>query len=597
MKFILNEGKFKLNECRQFLLEERLTLQEATAADVALSWTKKLKGTFDNTEAVLKKYIEYAGATKADSAKLSQYKELQTKFNDTTQELENTMELPVEDLQADNFVTAKADLTKYVDVLNQIKMTVVPTEETNSDLYFLEKQIKNLNILRTRFGQWKQQDSDSIKKILKWATEKILPTFDTTDLESGEANVESFKQLCTECLKLIEDFKTNLPEAAESLTELQPAELKDYYDPIVQIVKDIQLPVAEKLNKGLVVANIKKYQAQLQTLRDCYSKIEESTVIEKIKAAAKAATDSKIDLDNSSTDKEDWKSKLASAINKDNIIQQFIYTTWPKDSDRILKIKDALLQECEAYGFEKEGSAKNPFITFIPDVYLKYGEVFTPEKYNTIHNLVVSKSLTGKDLAGEGAMGKGNLVFCKALYSLDSGVIKLYIKKQHNLLTAANRDAKFSTNAEMAFNALYNVSTITTGKDTNDSTSQAIRPMNQVEQLEAKWTGTVSDTAAEPSKKIATNAQLIQQIATTEKAVNVLATLAIKFSTSDKITATVQSCTEAKELMSKTTTVDGILKLVASTERLYHIEHIKADQAMSLIKSILESDQFNLTKE
>jgi hypothetical protein len=367
---------------------------------------------------------------------------------------------------------------------------------------------------------------------------------------------------------------------------------------MIQVVKDVQLPVAEKLNKGLIVANVKKYQAQLQTLKDCYVKISASTVIEKIKAAVKADADSKIELDNNSTDGEDWKSKLASAINKDNIIQQFIYTTWPKDSERILKIKDALLQECEAYGFEKDGVAKNPFITFIPDVYLKYGDVFTPEKYNTIHNLVVNKSLTGKDLAGEGGMGKGNLVFCKALYSLDPGVIKMYIKKQHNLLTAANRDAKFNTNAEMAFNALYGVSKIATGDAAKDSTNQAIRPMNQVEQLEAKWTGTVSDTAEkEPQKKVATNATLIQQIATTENAVKVLAALALKFSSKDTIVAAVQSCAEAKALMAKTTTVSDILKLVASVERLYKIENINATQAMSLVKSILEAEQFNLTKE
>ena len=49
--------------------------------------------------------------------------------------------------------------------------------------------------------------------------------------------------------------------------------------------------------------------------------------------------------------------------------------------------------------------------------------------------------------------------------------------------------------------------------------------------------------------------------------------------------------------MSKTTTLEDIQKLVASVERLYKIESINATQALSLIKSILESDQFTLTME
>jgi hypothetical protein len=153
MKFILNENNFRPNENKQFLLEERFTLQEATAADVALSWTKKFKATFDNTEAVFKKYLEHAGASKADSAKMSQFKELQANLDSVTQELSNTMDLPVEDLEADKFVTAKADLTKYVDVLKQIQMTVTPTAETKDTFTLLTAKIKELNVLRTRFGQ------------------------------------------------------------------------------------------------------------------------------------------------------------------------------------------------------------------------------------------------------------------------------------------------------------------------------------------------------------------------------------------------------------------------------------------------------------
>ena len=122
--------------------------------------------------------------------------------------------------------------------------------------------------------------------------------------------------------------------------------------------------------------------------------------------------------------------------------------------------------------------------------------------------------------------------------------------------------------------------------------------MVEIEQLEDKWTGAISDTDDKESRnKVANNATLIQQINTTDNAVKVLVTLAIKFSPNDEITAVVQSCKEAKELMTKTATPEEIRQLVASVERLYKIETITAAQALSLAKSILESDQFTLTRE
>ena len=271
---------------------------------------------------------------------------------------------------------------------------------------------------------------------------------------------------------------------------------------------------------------------------------------------------------------------------------------WKTDAKEVLKIKEPLLAECEVYGFETEGDAKNPFISFISNVYLKYKEKFTVEKYNIIHNTVANNNLTGEDLAGEGSMSKGNLVFCEALYTLDAQVIKLYLKKQAKLLKAANKPATFSNPAEMAFNILYKLTEVVTGVGTKDSSNQQLRTMADIERLELKWTGSVSDTAeTSPAKKVATNAELLKQIDTNDKAIKVLVALAIKFSSNDKIVAAVQSCKEAKALMLKTTTVDEIQKLVASVERLYKIENITATQASSLIKSILESDQFSLTKE
>jgi hypothetical protein len=122
--------------------------------------------------------------------------------------------------------------------------------------------------------------------------------------------------------------------------------------------------------------------------------------------------------------------------------------------------------------------------------------------------------------------------------------------------------------------------------------------MAEIEQLEEKWTGEVSDTAVEaPKNKVVINADLLNQIDTSENAVKVLVAMGIKFSANDEITKAVESCTEAKRLMTGSTTVAEIQKLVASVERLYKLTNINATQALNLIKSILESDKFTLTKE
>jgi hypothetical protein len=142
------------------------------------------------------------------------------------------------------------------------------------------------------------------------------------------------------------------------------------------------------------------------------------------------------------------------------------------------------------------------------------------------------------------------------------------------------------------------VPTVTTGDVTHEAADMQLRPMSAVEELESKWIGHVSTTNDEHSSNtIANNAELIQQIDTTDNAVKVIAALAVKFSSNDALVAKAQSCKEAKELMSQTTTLEDIRKLVASVERLYKLESITVKQALSLIKSILESERFSLTLE
>jgi hypothetical protein len=228
------------------------------------------------------------------------------------------------------------------------------------------------------------------------------------------------------------------------------------------------------------------------------------------------------------------------------------------------------------------------------------------DAYNAIHNLVATGALKASDLVGAetSSLGKGNLVFCKALYRQEAPVIKLYIKKQSSLLKATNKPETFESVAEMTYNMLYKLPEIVTGPKVKNgwSTNLELNTLPAIEELETKWIGSISDTSVDPKDKpertkTATNADLIKQIETSENAVKVLVTLAAKFSSNDNIIAVVESCVEAKQLMSKSTTFTEIQKLVASVERLYKIESINASQALNLAKSILESEQFSLTLE
>jgi hypothetical protein len=83
---------------------------------------------------------------------------------------------------------------------------------------------------------------------------------------------------------------------------------------------------------------------------------------------------------------------------------------------------------------------------------------------------------------------------------------------------------------------------------------------------------------------------------TTDDAIDVLVALAVKFSSNDEIIKAVKSCAEVVSRMAKATTLEDTQKLVAKVERLYKIPNITKTQALALIKSILESDQFSLTK-
>lgn len=563
MKFILQEDKFILNESSRFLLNECQVLAENIVLIEAHATAAQLVTDTNKIKTLLPELLRYlpTGIDKALSPDPALLDTIETSNTSCTEVLK--------------LITTNPTLEKTIQEIS---------ERASSDpVAYSEEEIRTLQPLCYNIAS----NSNSIKDRLK--------------------GIKSRRGNFVEHLTILQERLSKLKQDIENLYSVAAKTYKYTLNKT-----SLELPVEKTFKLEATVEPKKSVSITFKAIGDAISVAKDGLIkalkVGKAKVIAVVDGEERRDInclvtvkagDISTTDGEDWKTKFASAVDKETVIEEFIYTTWPFGAaEEVLKIKAAVLQECAAYGFSATGTRVNPFINFISKVYLKKAYNVTPTAYNIIHNSVAAKKLTGKDLLGQGEMGQGNLVFCKAFYSLDSGAMKLYITKQYNLLKAAQKPDKFASTAEMAFNALYNLSNSVTGEAAKNSREMQLRPMVGIEQLEDKWTGTISDTDEKESKnKVANNAALIQQINTTDNAIKVLVVLAIKFSPKDEITAVVQSCKEAKELMTKTATPEEIRQLVASVERLYKIETITAAQALSLAKSILESDQFTLTRE
>ena len=592
MKFILTENK-------KFVLEERFTLQEASVAEVTRKWAAQLSDTFNNTEEALKKYQEFAGNREVSSSKV---KALKTQFETTSVDLQTSLELPATEI-AEDLVKIKVELNKYVQVLKQVTEKIKSSTSNEDTLTLLATRIKKLESIYNK-ATWGAADITQLQSILTWAGEQLKPVFEEAGGHS-DADIEKVKTNCTDCLNLIHQVKENLPTDFSTTTAEEFNSFKDSVQKVLEVVKN--MPKAEKITRVWVIQNLKAIQAQAQALKDTYTLLSKTSIIvQQLNNRAKATASAERDF--AGAGDQDWKTKYAAAIDKDTVIEEFIYTIWEdvQDANRVLQIKKAIAQECEEFGFKPsnaDGKNGNPFIEFISNVYLKYN--IKPEAYNVIHNLVANGKLKAADLVGaeSSVLGKGNLIFCKDLYNQEAPVIKLYLNKQNNLLKATSKPDTFSSIPEMVFNMLYKLPEIVTGPRIKNGGSMnlKINTLPAIEELEAKWTGSVSETKLDPNDKPektkVVNADLINKLTTPADAAKLLVALATKFSSDANILAVVESCAEAKQLLTQSTTLADVQKLVASVERAYDIKNISASQALSLAKSILDAaDKLGLTR-
>ena len=593
MKFILNENKKFLLEER-FILQEAKTLEEASIAEVAQKWTAQLSDTFTNTKEVLKKYYEFAG-NPASSSKI--YK-LKAELDKAAEEVTASLELPATEISAEH-VKVKAELSEYIKAVKKVTEIIKDSTDDNNEatLAVLPKRIAKLEAIHGKTS-WKATDLDQLANLIAWIAERLAPVFEEA-VGIPDSKIEKFKANCKECLELINTVQGNLPTDFSKLTA---EDLRAYKELIQKVLEASKLQNAEKVTRIAVIRSFTTIEPQVQALKDAYTQLSKSSIIAS-QVTARNKTAASLERTVAGMNEEDWQVKYANAVNKETVIEEFIYTTWDNtaDASRVLQIKKAVTQECESFGFKPsdvDGKHGNPFIQFISNVYLKYN--VRPEAYNAIHNLVANGTLKGQDLISKGSLGKGNLVFCKDLYKLEAPVIKLYLRKQASLLKAANKPDIFTSIPEMVFNILYQLPEITS-EPLGWPTNLKLNTLAAIEELEAKWIGAVSEVPLDPNDKpetrSTTDTEILKQIADTKAASKLLVTFAIKFSSNDEIVNLVKSCTEAKQLMDQTTTLAEIQKLVASVEKFYKIKDISAAKALSLTKSILESDRFNLTTE
>lgn len=664
MKFILQEDKFILTEGTKFLLEERFTLNEgllfeagATLANLktaikALSslFPKVLKATeaglsisilggvpVRGTKEQVEKQIKDGCQTTQDLlSKKRNFKELLTKMAEKTKEQGETKGYSKEDLisieplcnrieEDMNGVISKfsnlargngapADqFNSLYEVLPRLNANIEklyglvdkPVDEKQPYKYKLTKEELTLKIGET-------YDLNSLVEVTP--RKDIVPTFEfaATIATIDDKNVLTAETAGSGELKIkVDDQEFTCRVTITEATQYSLKPEKFELHPGDTLLLDIQAnPKQDTPIKATFVSEDTKI-ATVDTEGKITAVAEGTTIIKATVADQTLTCDLTVtaeenageEIDTQTTADIDWKTKLASAVNKEAVIEEFIYTTWPEKAEEVIKIKAALLQECTSYGFLLTGPAANPFLDFISSVYLDAAYTIRPLTYNVLHNLVANDVLKLEDLTGNGEMQGGNLIFCKALYKLEDGAIKMYIHKQAELLKAAlmNKSGvpKFASKGERAFAILYQIDTKkleSKGGKIDSSADMTLRSMPALEDLEYKWTGAVSSTAVAKTKAV-TASEVLKQIKNTGDAVKVLVALAIKFSSNNSVNDLVRSCIEAQTLLSKNTTPDELQKLVASVEKTYKIHEITASKALQVINSILESERFDLTRK
>jgi hypothetical protein len=632
--------KFILNESKKFLLEERFILTEDQSPEVATTrkWLQLwATDTRDGAEIrdKLTKWVEACttGALKAPTVTSTSFDKLEVEEKKVEAAIKAPIEGQSEGTQKKELGEIKKCLDTYIDTLEDIvsnnqKKVGKTFDKTVSTLKTLNKQLADISSSSS-------SQSKNITKVLPQVLQlsKALPQvvetlkklLDTTAQNDAADKLKQFEEQCKACKNLIfsdgivqmyvpkatgDDYKNEVDINAADGTVKVKINLRDvtkahpkgdvYLNNKLNAFPDSTLKscqglisTALKAMKDLdsyneskvqqIKANIDTYSAQIKLIIDSTQKLLKSAIFADINEVAKK-----------DKQQSDWKTMLAGAKDKEKVIESFIYKTWPKQAEEVLKIKKTLLLECEAYGFD----TNNPFLQFISDIYLKYP--VSLKAYNVVHNLSARGYLKADDIRGAGPMGKANIIFCPNLYTMAEGAMKLYIEKQFNLLKTTNIKGpedknKPSSAANLAYNALYNLEPPNYKIDPlkiDSVANKTLRPMNEVETIEQTWTGSISGTVLDNEKnKVKSNNDVVNKLKDApdleQEATLLLAVLKVKFSSNTEIQTKAGSVSAVNALLSSRTAQDFQAQM-KKTEQKYGISGITAKQALDLVKTILD---------
>lgn len=464
MKFILHENKkFILEE--RFILTEENILTEGSAETTALTLLQKLKNSFTDTEEVLKKFNEYAQLSKGAATTQATLNTLKTTLDKATDDLENTLNLPTENITAENSKSAKAELAVYIKALTQIKKVIPTTEETEDLFTLFDKRIENLNKAVTKTEAWSATDIKTITGIFNWITEKIVPFLDTTSIDSKAGTVEEFKKACESCLKLIDNIQKNSPDKAEDFEGSAQADVKAFCVAIKQLLETIKLPEVAKVTKATVIKNLEAYYNQVQTLQKGYTQILQSTILQqqlekqKAKAEAEAREKAEAEEKEAAKNQTDWYELYQECSKGDNIEaanKAFWLGGLPKAGEENPNKLPVAPTEQAALGYYKgewgeraalvqsfgsdfikslkeEGwtAALNPFVAFLKDLFKRAPDVkLNDARFNQLYTAYTDHKVSEADLRGNGKLGQLNLILNPTFYNKSASDIDLYLKWQ-----------------------------------------------------------------------------------------------------------------------------------------------------------------------
>lgn len=552
--------KFILQETTKFILEERFVLDEGIILTEAQATAKQLVIDLNKLDTLLPELLKHL----TGSGELEIPEEIKTGCSEVLK-----------------LVTETRDLKTLMDQIRE------KASNTNPEENFTDDMIKVLQPLCYNIAS----DGNSVKDRLKSIrSHKGIIEEQTAALQE---RVPSLKTNIEELYKLFEDkepdepteYKYSLNDESIELKKGNKFILKVTVEPEKEITPKFESTNAEiaTVDESGTITAVAAGEAEIKVT------VDEKELICKVKVLADEEEPEEEETTGTEDDDEvDWAAKYNAATNKDAVWEEYLNIVWADDIDKINLINDAFRQECISYGFDKT----NPFITFIKETYLKTS--MPGPIYEVIHNAIVDRSLTTKDILGKGKLGFYNIIFCPDFYTKDVANAAAYVKKQSNLVNKGEPE-EFKTLLEFIVNLMYKLPKRLAEADLKIEmvSTFKLNTFAKINELEEAATGSVSNDEKDDLK---IDDAFVQQIDTLETAAQIIVALLLRFATNTKLINIAEQYKEIVTLFNQDTKSATLHTLFKNLDTKYKLKNIKESQAVTLATKIVSSNKFKFTK-